>query len=55
MHMIAMQAVNDHLPLGVTLMGYGMAGVFSVILLLMLAIKLLTRVLPDKSERDGRE
>ena len=39
------------MQLGVTLMGYGLIGVFSVLLLFILLIKILTAVFPHKKEK----
>ena len=39
-----------HMQLGVALMGYGLIGVFSVLLLFILLIKLLTTIFPHKKE-----
>ena len=43
--------MNEHLPLGFQLMGYGLVGVFSVLILLIGTIKVLTELLPDRKEK----
>ena len=42
----------DNLTAGIQLMGYGMMGVFTVIVIFIGAIKLLLKVLPEDEEKD---
>lgn len=43
----------DELWLGVQLMGYGLSGVFGVLLVLILLIKLLVRIFPADGAENG--
>lgn len=42
----------DHLNLGFQLMAYGLAGVFVVLILFYIMIKLLLKIFPYKEEQD---
>ena len=43
-----------NIQLGVELMGYGLIGVFSVLLIFMGSIKLLTVVFPPRDDEESR-
>lgn len=46
--------MND-LSLGWTLMGYGLVGVFVTLALLMLAIRTIVKIFPERKESDMPE
>jgi len=41
----------DYLQMGFQLMGYGLSGVFIMLALFIITIKLLTKLLPDRKDK----